>query len=144
MARRAFPYVVVDVGGVLRPEATQALLQSDIILLAMRLDFTSVRQARRMLDHFRELQIPQQRVRVIVNRYLRPRELRIADVEKTLGMRAFHFLPDDARRVNLANNRGIPVVLEFPAASISRKLLKIASSVNGHASANGSRHNTDK
>jgi pilus assembly protein CpaE len=131
MARRTFPYVVVDLDASFRPETSQALFQSDIVLLVIRLDFTSVRQGQKLLEHLRELQIDEQRVRLVVNRHRRPRELRVSDVQKALGLQVFKFIPDDARRVNRANNRGVPVVVDSPTAAVARSMLDVAKCVNG-------------
>ena len=134
MARARFPYVVVDLDSPFRRDQAQVLYHADTILVVIRLDFTSVRHAQRLLDHFDELQIEKWRIRLVVSRYRRPRELRLADVEKTFGMEIVHCVPDDPRRVNRSNNQGIPVVLEFPRAPVSRSLQEISKSVNGRVS----------
>ncbi len=130
MARGAFPYVVVDLerSG---QEHVQALYQSDLILVVMRLDFVSVRQTRRILDYLESLQIDSGRVHLAVNRHLQPQELRVSDVEQTLKKKVRYFIPDDPKTVNQANNRGVPVVLEKPRARVSRSLHDLAQSVNG-------------
>src|SRR5438093_5468631 len=51
LARAAFPYVVVDLDHSFREEQVQVLQQADLILLVLRLDFTSLRNARRTLEH---------------------------------------------------------------------------------------------
>ena len=47
-------------------------------------------------------------------------------------MKIFHYVPDDPRTVNRANNNGVPVVLESPSASVAKSVTKLAMSVNGH------------
>jgi MinD-like ATPase involved in chromosome partitioning or flagellar assembly len=46
-------------------------------------------------------------------------------------MKIFHWVPDDPKAVNRANNNGVPVVLETPRAGVSRSLAKLAAGVNG-------------
>ena len=131
LARSHFPYVVVDQDCPYRPEQLRALHPADVILVVIRLDIATVRQAQELIAFFDEIQIDRDRLRLIVSRYRRPRELRIADVEKALGLRASQLIPDDVRTVNRANNRGVPVVLDNPRARISRSILEISHSVNG-------------
>lgn len=133
MARSTFPFVVVDLDHSSREAQSQALFQSDVILLVLRLDFTSLRQAGRMLKHLQGLGVPRDRVRLVANRYRQPKELRAADLEKALGMKIAHYIPDDSRSVNLANNKGVPVILERPRSGAARSLSKLAWSVNGQS-----------
>jgi pilus assembly protein CpaE len=131
MARASFPFVVLDLDRAHREVHAQALYQAAIVLLVVRLDFVSLRQAARELTYIDELGIPRERVRLVANRYRQPRELPIADVERALGMKVTHFVPDDPKSVNRANNKGVPVVLEKPWSRSSRSLWGLAESVNG-------------
>jgi pilus assembly protein CpaE len=110
----------------------QALRQADVILLVLRLDFTSLRNARRTLDHLEHVGIDKERVRLVVNRYRRPKEVPVAKAEEALGVKFFHFVPDDPWAVNRANNNGVPVVLEAPSARVSKSVTRLAISINGH------------
>lgn len=131
MARATFPYVVVDLAHIYGWEQTQALFQSDIVLLSLRLDFVSLRQARRILDYFHDQHIERSRVRVVASRCGGPRQLRPADVREALGIEVSYFVPDDPKAVIQANNQGVPVVIRTPRAKVSRSLLELAASVNG-------------
>lgn len=131
MARSSFRYVVVDLHHAAHPAHAQALFQSDIIVLVLRLDFTSLRQAGRILQHLTRLGISRESVRLVVNRHRQPRELLPADLEKAIGMKIAHYIPDDSYSMNLASNKGVPVVLEKPRSKPSRSLYNLAVSVNG-------------
>lgn len=133
LARTLFPYVVVDLDHSFREEQTLVLRQADLILLVFRLDFTSLRNARRTLDYFDQLGISQERVRLVVNRYGQPKELAASKAEEALGLKIFHYVPDEPKTVNRANNSGVPAVLEAPRASICKSLARLATSVNGKA-----------
>jgi pilus assembly protein CpaE len=132
MARSRFRYVVVDLDSPYQPEQSQAVLQSDVLLVVIRMDFPSVRQAQQLLMLLDELEVDRQQIHLVAGRYGRAKELKVKDVEATLGLQIRYFVPDDSRSVNRANNRGIPVVLDSPRATISRKLMDISQSVNGY------------
>ena len=51
LARSAFPYVLVDLDHSFRPEQAEVLRRSDLVLLVLRLDFASLRNARRALEY---------------------------------------------------------------------------------------------
>jgi pilus assembly protein CpaE len=122
---------VVDLDDSFHAEQAQTLRQTDIILLVLRLDFTSLRNTQLTLDHLAQLQIPRDRVRVIVNRYGQPQELPTTKAEEALGMKIAHYVPDDPKTINRANNHGIPAVLDSPSAKVSKSVLQLAISVNG-------------
>ncbi len=135
MARTLFQFVVIDLHHAAHPAHAQALFQSDIILLVLRLDFTSLRQTGRILQHLDRLGISRDSVQLVANRCYQRRELPAAELEKALGMKIGHFIPDDSSSMNLASNKGIPIVLESPRSKPSRCLVKLAVSVNGLAPA---------
>ena len=131
LGRMLFPYVVIDLDHSFGPEQVQALRLADVVLLVLRLDFTCLRNTQRTLDHLEQLGVARDRVRVVVNRYGQAKEVPAAKAEEALGVKIFHYVPDDPKTVNRANNNGVPVLLESPSAKVSRSLAKLAHSVNG-------------
>lgn len=131
LARVRFPCAVVDLGSVLGPEHVEALWQADVILLVVRLDYTSIRNGRRMVDSLGELGIARDRLRLVLNGYGQRRQLEVAQAEVAIGMKAVHRVPYDAASVHLAVNGGVPVVLKCRFARITRSLRALAYSVNG-------------
>ncbi len=130
LARTVFPYVVLDLDRPVRPEQLAAVLQADLLLLVLRLDLASLRNARRTLDYLKEVGVAEERIRGVANRYGQPKELPSRKVEQALGVTILHYVPNDPARMNLAANKGVPVVLERPRARISKSLVKLAAQVN--------------
>jgi pilus assembly protein CpaE len=131
MGRAIYPYVVVDLDRTYAEEQIEALLQSDVILLVLRLDFTSLRNTRQTLEHLERLGVDRQKVRLVVNRYGQPKEMRMAQAEEALGLKVFSYIPDEPMTINKANNNGVPVVLDAPKSKVASSLLNLASSLNG-------------
>jgi len=134
MSRPKFPYLVLDLDNRLGDLHVEALWQSDLILFVTRLDFLSVRSARRLLDRLLEMGIEAERIEVVANRYKQPRELSRAHAETALGTKIAHFVVDDAGRANLSANEGKLVSLQSRWTTISRNLYNLALSVNGRQS----------
>jgi pilus assembly protein CpaE len=129
--RTLFPSVVLDLDRSLGPEQVAAVLQADLLLLVLRLDIASLRNARRVLDHLGALGVPPSRFRGVANRYGQAKELPLRKVEQALGITIPYCIPDDPATVNGAGNMGVPVVLERPRSSISKGLLRLATDVEG-------------
>jgi pilus assembly protein CpaE len=131
LARQTFPYVVADLDHTFGDEQVTVLRQADVVLLVFRLDFASLRNTRRAIEYLQTLGVPIERIRLVVNRHGQPKEVPAAKAEEALGTKIAHYVPDDAKSVNRANNNGVPVVLDAPSAKVSRSVAKLAFSVNG-------------
>jgi pilus assembly protein CpaE len=130
-ARLMFPYIVIDLDHTFHSEQLEAIRQANLILIVLRLDFASLRNARRTLDYLDKLGISRDRMQVVVNRYGQPKEVPFAKAEEALGLRISHYIPDDPGTVNRANNDGVPLVIESPSSKVSKSVMKLAASVNG-------------
>ncbi len=130
MARKLFPHVVADLEDCFHEEQVVTLRQANNIFLVFRLDFTSLRNARRILEFLHDLEIPRNRIRLIINRYGQPYQLPVGEAEQALGEKMAHFIPDDPKTFNRANNAGVPVVLKNPTAKVSRSIAELTRSVS--------------
>ena len=130
LACRHFPFVVLDLDHNFRPEHRCAMLHSDVIVLVLRLDFISLRNARTTLGFFQEIGILRENVRIVANRVGEQNQLSRAQAEESLGIKFSLLVPDDPKSVNRANNDGIPVVQQSPWSKVSRSLLELAASLS--------------
>src|SRR5688500_14336560 len=73
------------------------------------------------LQTLRLLHIPATKVKLTLNRANSKVKLDIADVERTLQMKADCLLPSDIA-VPQAINKGVPIVLDAPRSGVSRNL----------------------
>jgi pilus assembly protein CpaE len=133
LGRALFPYVVVDMDHTFAAEQVQVLRVAEVVLLVIRLDFPSLRNAQRTIDHLVYLGVSDGRIKVVVNRHGQPKEVPLAKAEQALGRKIVHCIPEDPRTVNRAINNGVPAVQESPSASFSRSVARLAASLNGRA-----------
>lgn len=123
------PYVVADLSHSFLETMAPVVAQADLILLVLRLDFTSLRNTRRVLEHLERGGISRERIRVVANRYKRPGELSASEAQTALGFPIPHFIVDDPKNVNRAGNQGTPVVQYAPSAKVSRQITELALSL---------------
>jgi pilus assembly protein CpaE len=126
IARRLFPVVVVDLEDCFHDDQVVVLQQATGILLVCRLDFTSLRNTRRILDHLHGLDVPRKRIKVVINQFGRPNELPVDEAEGALGERLNSFVPYDPRVINAANNSGVPAVLKDPSHKLAQSIIQLA------------------
>ena len=126
LARDAFRFTVVDLEDCYHEEQVAVLRQSDFILLVFRLDFTSLRSTKRILDYLEQAGIGPERVRLVINRYGQAKELPLSQAEEALGRKIAFIVPDDPKTINAANNAGEPAVFRTPSAKVSQSIVQLA------------------
>lgn len=131
MARMRFPYVIIDIGQPFREEHRMAAQQCDAVILALRLEFSSLHHAARAMNFLGDANIPKAKINPVINRYRRRSGVSVRDVEKTLGIPVSHILPDDPRRISVCNDRGTPVVIKKRRSAVAKRLSLLAHSFNG-------------
>ena len=122
--------IVVDLQASYQDDQAELLRNCDTVILVMRLDFVSLRNTRRMIDHLERLGLPRESIQLVVNRLGQPKELPLSKVEEAFNRKITHQLPDDPRAVNGANNNGVPVVIEAPNSKVSKGLERLAQSLS--------------
>jgi pilus assembly protein CpaE len=131
LARSAFPFVVADVDHSYREEQRVILRQSDVILVPFRLDFASLRNVRRALEFMNGLDIDPDKILLVVNRYGQAHEVPYVKAAEALGREISHFVPEDTKTVNRANNHGVPLVIEAPTSKVAKSFQQLALLVDG-------------
>jgi pilus assembly protein CpaE len=117
---------VVDLEDCFHDEQVVALHQATGVLLICRLDFASLRNARRVLDHLGKLDIQRDRLRLVVNQHGQPHHLPVDEAEDALGEKFAYFVPYDPKIISASNNTGIPVVLKDPHSKVATSLTQLA------------------
>jgi pilus assembly protein CpaE len=131
LARATFPFVVVDLEDFYHREQLQVLQMCDVALFVIRLDFTSLRNARRTFDYLHEQGVDPAKMQIVVNMYGRSKELRVNEAEDALGQKFSYYVPHDEKTALLSLNRGTPAVMCAPKAKLSYAIGEIAEGVSG-------------
>jgi pilus assembly protein CpaE len=129
LAKASFPFVLAEVDHTFHEEQMVVLRQVDEIMVVFRLDFVSLRNVRRTVEHLEALGLEREKIRLVVNRWGQPQEVPRAKAEEALGMKISHLLPEDAKTVNRSNNQGVPVVISAPYSKVGKSLATLAKSL---------------
>jgi pilus assembly protein CpaE len=131
LLRSMFDKAVLDLGHTLTEEHFEAMKLSDRVALVVRLDVPALRHARQLLKQLSRRGIPDDRIRLVANRYGQTGQLSWGKAEEALGSKFTNYLPDDCAKLNKALNSGRPVVRLAPFSSITRRFYKLAGQLNG-------------
>lgn len=117
--------IVVDTPPLLDDVVLQLLAESDEIVFLVGMDVPSLKNARLGIQAFEVLQLPLDKVLVVLNRANSKVYLSSRDVEKTLQMKVDAALPSDAL-VPQSVNKGVPAVMEFDRSKFAASVHDLA------------------
>ncbi|MGI8984525.1 MAG: AAA family ATPase [Acidimicrobiales bacterium] len=120
-ARAKFDYVVVDTPTALSEGVLVALEQADQIYVLATLDLPSVRNLGVMLNTFKKLKVPVERVTLLLNKVEPDVGIDVARVEEYFPQ-GFSMVIPYGREVNRSLNMGQPVLAYAPRGDVSKAL----------------------
>ncbi|OWK44535.1 AAA family ATPase [Fimbriiglobus ruber] len=125
VAHETFKDVVVDLQDCFQDEQAAVLERATRILLVCRLDFTALRNTRRIVDFLVGRGVPRERIEIVVNHFGAPDELPVAEAEAAVGGPLVHFVPYDSETICAANNTGVPAALTVPLADVVQSIARL-------------------
>jgi len=121
-----FDWVIVDLGRHIDDRSIQLFDLSDAVLMVSTQDVPGIRNARRYADLLARLEVPRERIHLIVNRHHQKSRVSNRDVETTVGIEVFWALPNDFRSMSAAIDSGNPIVLDSPKSKLARSYYELA------------------
>jgi pilus assembly protein CpaE len=109
LAVNNYDFVIVDVGRVLDAVTIKALDRANYVFPVMQLTLPFIRDANRLISAFRTLGYSKDKIRLVVNRFEKGSEIKLDDVERSLGVATFKTLPNSYEAVASAVNHGRPI-----------------------------------
>lgn len=129
LARANYDFVILDAGRALDAVTVRAFDYAEMIFPVMQLTIPFIRDGGRLMAAFRSLDYPQDKIRLIVNRYEKGGDVRLAEMEKAIGAKVFRTFPNDYEVVAASINQGVPVTKLFQHSAISRAIREFAHSL---------------
>ena len=118
-------HVVIDLPAHFNDIVLGVLEASDDIVLMAGMDIPHIKNTKIGLQTLRLQHIPSTKIKLALNRANSKVKLDIADVERTLQMKADCLLPSDIA-VPQSINKGVPVVQDAPRSGVARNLERLA------------------
>ena len=128
LARSFCSHVIVDTPGYFTDVVLGLLDKADEILLVAGMDVPNIKNVKLGLNTMRLLDIPDSRIRLVLNRTKSKAKMEVGDVEKVLGRTADACIPSDIV-VPRSINEGVPAVLSAPKSEVARSIESLAALV---------------
>jgi pilus assembly protein CpaE len=125
--QKLFDFVVIDAGQSANEISLKILEMSDNVLLISLPSLLCLSNTNKLLQSINDLGfLPEERIRIVINRYLTKSEISLHDVEESIHKKIFWTIPDDYRTTMSAINNGKPLSEIAPKAQITKNLNNLA------------------
>ena len=128
MLQANFDYIVLDCGHVLDLTTKKALELSSSIMVTSTLMVPVVHRTKRILDLLRGSGFPQNKLRLIMNRFLSAEKDVLVETEDILKQKAHWMVPNDYPTVSHSVNSGKPLIETAPKTSVGKSYMNFAQS----------------
>ena len=125
LLRNIADIVIVDTPAYFNEVVIDLIERSDEILLVAGMDVPNIKNVKIGLQTLRMLNLPVDKVRLVLNRAGSKVRLEVTDVERTLGVKADCLIPSDIV-VPQCVNKGVAVILEAPKSGVSKAIEQLA------------------
>ncbi|MFK3738896.1 AAA family ATPase [Massilia sp. TN1-12] len=131
LARRQYDFIVLDVGRSLDPVSIRALDHADRIYPVLQMTLPYIRDGKRLLTVFRNLDYGKDRIELIVNRHDKNSDIRMKDLEEAFDGASMRTVPNHYDAAARSVNQGVPVTRLVPDSLLSLMLMEMARDLTG-------------
>ena len=131
LMRQMFDHIVIDVGQSTNDTALKVFEAADAILLVTTPSLPCLTNTSKLITSLKDMgYFNEQRLKVILNRYIKKGDISLEDVETGIGQEVFWTIPNDFRTTMSAINNGKPLFGIAPKAAITKNFLELAGAFN--------------
>ncbi len=126
LSKLDYDILLVNTSSNLSDPTMVILEKAETVILVVTQEITSVRALRLFMDLMRSLSIDSGKFEVVVNRFDKNSILTLAKLNKNLEIKISNTIPLDTPTVLLANNLGVPFVIDQKNLQISKSVSTLA------------------
>jgi pilus assembly protein CpaE len=131
LMRQMFNYVIIDAGQSTDDTSIKVLEVSDMLMLITVLSLPCLANTSKLLRSLTEMgYVPKDKIKVVLNRYIKRSEISLGDAEAGLGKELFWVVPNDYDTSMSAINSGKPLLNVAPGAAITKSFMEMAKSLD--------------
>ena len=117
--RDTFSYVIVDTSANFDNMTIKALEESDFVFLVTIVNLPAIRNCQRCLEIFNKLGFDDEKVQILINRYMENDEITINDVEEAVGKSTYWKIPNNYFSMMSSINKGVPISKINPDSNVA-------------------------
>ncbi|MES2071438.1 MAG: AAA family ATPase [Pseudomonadota bacterium] len=122
MARNQYDFTILDVGRSLDARTIKALDHADMIFVVLQVTLPFIRDGKRLMEVFRTLDYPKNKIHLVVNRYQKGGDISLEDLQQSLGSKVLRTIPNHYEAAAASVNQGIPIAKLARSSPVSKAL----------------------
>lgn len=130
LLKTMFSYIIIDTQTVLDERTKTAVEMSDLILLTFILSLPGIKNIQRYLNYF-DKTIPKNKLKLVVNRYLKRGDIKLEDAEKVLNYPIEWSIPNSYDDAITCLNKGVPINIGAPRSQLNSAFQDLAKNMVG-------------
>ena len=124
--------IVIDIPRIIDPISNMFMQQADNIVLVVQQSLVQFRNAKRWVQIMhKDLEIPLEKIVLVINRYDSENSLRISDLREMVNHDGIYTIASDSERVEKSMDVGILLCLSYPDTKVSKDLRLLAAGLSG-------------
>lgn len=128
--KETFSYIIIDTDTNFDSKTITALDNSDLIFLVTIVNLPALRNCQRCLDLFEKLGYDNEKVQILINRYMENDEIKIEDVEKLLNKQVYWKIPNNYFTMMAAINKGVTAAEINASSNVAVSYRELAMNVS--------------
>jgi pilus assembly protein CpaE len=127
LLKTQYSQIIVDLPRLIDPVSSIVMEQANQITLVLQQSLAQFRDGRRLIQILnKDLDMPLEKIAIVVNRYDPKNSLRIEDLKSIVHHEQVYTISNDYERVASASNLGVPLCESSPHSKIAQELKELA------------------
>lgn len=127
--KKTFSYIILDCSSSIDSKTTSVFDESDLILFITTANLPTLRNCQRCLDLFDKMGYSDDRLKLVLNRYINNEDYTVEDVETTLNKNIFWKIPNNYFAVIGSINKGLTLQELNPTSNVTQNFRELAQEI---------------
>lgn len=127
--KKFFSFVIIDNSSNIDPKTTTVFDESDLVLYIATANLPVIRNSKRSLELFDKLGYANDKIKIIINRFINSEGYKIEDIEETINKKIFWKLPNNYFAVIEAVNKGLTLQEVNESSNIAQEYIQLAQAI---------------
>jgi pilus assembly protein CpaE len=126
LLRTMFEYIIIDTEAAVDDRTMSALEMADYILIVFVMSLPGIKNMQRYLRYLEGRGFGRDKIKLVVNRYVKKGDIRLEDAEKALNHNIFWSIPNDFDSAMACLNKGLPLNMCSPRSKVNSSIKDLA------------------
>lgn len=124
--KKTFSYIIVDTAANFDNKSIKTLEESDLVFFITIVNLPALRNCQRCLEMFEKLGFDNEKIQIILNRYMENDEITYSDVKDVIGKDIYWKIPNNYFTMMSSINKGVPVGQISPDSNVALSFKSLA------------------